>query len=104
MKWNGGEVPTNIPKNVLPAEWLPQQDILANRKIRGFISHGGLLGTQEAMFNAVPMIIFPFFAEQDYNAARIAGAECGIKMEISELTSEKLENSIREILTNKRLP
>lgn len=102
MKWNGGEVPKNMPKNVLPLEWLPQQDIVANPKIRGFISHGGLLSTQEAVYNAVPIIVFPFFAEQDYNAQRIHGAERGIMMEISELTAGNLEHSIREILTNKK--
>lgn len=102
MKWNGGEVPKNIPANVFPAEWLSQQDILGHPKVRAFISHGGLLSTQEAVFFAVPMIVFPIFAEQDYNAERIHGAERGIKMEIADLTEETIEDAIREILRNKK--
>lgn len=102
MKWNGGEVPKNIPDNVLPAEWLSQQDILAHPKIRAFITHGGLLSIQESVYHGVPMIAFPTFAEQDYNAERIHGAGRGIRMEIADLTEEKMENAIREILTNKK--
>lgn len=70
MKWNGGPVPDDIPDNILTAEWLAQQDILAHPKVRAFISHGGLLSTQEAVYHGVPMIVFPIFAEQDYNAQR----------------------------------
>lgn len=102
MKWNGGEQPKDIPKNVLLAEWLSQQDILAHPKIRAFISHGGLLSTQEAVYYAVPSIVFPVFAEQDYNAERIQGGERGIKMELFQLTEEKMDHALREILTNKK--
>lgn len=100
MKWNGGPVPHDLPDNVITGEWLSQQDILAHPKARAFISHGGLLGTQEAVYHAVPIIVFPIFAEQDYNADRIHAAERGIMMEISTLTEDKLERAIREILTN----
>ncbi|ODN01700.1 UDP-glucuronosyltransferase 1-8 [Orchesella cincta] len=102
MKWNGGPVSKDIPENVMTGEWLPQQEILSHPNVRAFISHGGLLGTQEAVFHAVPVIVFPFFAEQDYNAQRIHSAERGIMMEICDLTEAKLENAIREILTNPR--
>ncbi|CAL8083081.1 unnamed protein product [Orchesella dallaii] len=102
LKWNGGPVPLDIPDNVMTGEWLPQQDILAHKNVRAFISHGGLLGTQEAVFHAVPMVVFPIFAEQDYNAQRVHSAERGIMMEICDMTEEKLENAIREILTNPR--
>lgn len=102
MKWNGGPTPEDIPSNVFAAEWLAQQDILAHRKAIAFISHGGLLSTQEAVYHSVPIIVFPIFAEQDYNAQRIHSKERGIMMEISDLTAEKMEQAIREIVTNKK--
>jgi UDP:flavonoid glycosyltransferase YjiC (YdhE family) len=72
----------------------------AHDKIRAFVSHGGLLGTQEAVYHGVPTIVMPLFAEQDYNAERIQSRGRGIRLEISQLTQAKFENAIREITSN----
>jgi glucuronosyltransferase len=74
-------------------------DILA-LKPKVFITHGGLLSIQEAITFAIPMIVFPIFAEQDYNAARVDRTGRGINLEISTLTLPQLEGAIEEILTN----
>jgi glucuronosyltransferase len=74
----------------------------AHPKIRAFISHGGLLGTQEAVYHGVPMIVIPIFAEQDFNAMRTVERGTGISLELSELTEQKLESGIREVLNNKK--
>lgn len=74
----------------------------AHPKIRAFIGHGGLLGTQEAIYHAVPMIVIPFFVEQDYQASRAHERQTAISLEISELTEEKLLNAILELLNNKK--
>jgi glucuronosyltransferase len=68
---------------------------------KAFITHGGLLSIQEAITFAVPMIVFPIFAEQDYNAARVERTGRGISLEISTLTLPQLEGAIQEVLTNK---
>jgi len=81
--------------------WVAQQDILGHPKIRLFISHGGLLGTQEALFHAVPTIVIPLFADQDYNADRIESRGRGLSLDIRDMrTPEKLQNAIKEILNN----
>jgi len=57
----------------------------AHPKIKGFISHGGLLGTQETIFHGVPTVVIPLFAEQDYNAMRTAERGTGVHLELGSL-------------------
>ncbi|ODM87916.1 UDP-glucuronosyltransferase 1-7C [Orchesella cincta] len=91
----------NFPKgNVYISNWMPQQDILAHPKIKAFITHSGLIGIQESIYNAVPLISFPIFAEQDYNAERVHRKEYGIKLEITTVTKAELEDAISKVVTD----
>ncbi|ODM98012.1 UDP-glucuronosyltransferase 2B20 [Orchesella cincta] len=98
-KWDG-ELPGKIPSNVKLAKWLPQQDILGHKNIKIFITHGGLLSTQEAVFHGVPLIGFPFFADQDLNIIQAEKAGFALSLEINEFTEEMLEDAINKVLTN----
>ena len=49
-KWDEESIP-NLPKNVILSKWIPQQDLLAHQNLRVFVSHGGLLSVQEALFH-----------------------------------------------------
>lgn len=54
----------DLPKNVLIQKWMPQSDILAHPKTKGFFTHSGLLSVQEAIWHAVPMLCLPFLYDQ----------------------------------------
>ncbi len=54
------------------------------------------------VYFGVPVILFPLFAEQDFQAVRGHERETAIALEISELTEDKLFNAIHEILNNKK--
>ena len=75
---------------------------LAHPNIKGFITHGGLLGIQEAMVSGVPLIAIPVFAEQDYNANRIHRRRRGIKLDLYGITAERLTDAITALLTDTR--
>lgn len=53
-----------LPSNVKILSWVNQNDILAHPKTKAFISHCGLLGTQEAAWYGVPVLGIPFFSDQ----------------------------------------
>ena len=59
----------------------PQQDVLGHPKTRAFITQGGIISVQEALFHAVPMLFVPMFADQSANAHRAMRQGYGIRIE-----------------------
>ncbi|CAG7829623.1 unnamed protein product, partial [Allacma fusca] len=80
--------------------WIPQQDVLGHPKIKLFITHGGLLSTQEVTYHGVPIIGMPIFGDQDLNIEMAERAGYALKIDILELTEKKLEDAIQEIIGN----
>ena len=65
-KWDEESV-EGLPANVVLSRWLPQQvlgartraaaqDILAHPNLRAFVTHGGLLSLQEALYHRTPLV------------------------------------------------
>lgn len=101
-KWEGGETPTEIPKNILLQKWLPQDDILAHRNVRLFISHCGLGGVTEAKFHGVPILGIPVFADQPQNALAIVDEGWALHLPYANITEETLSWSINELISNRK--
>lgn len=53
-----------MPSNVFIKSWLPQNDILADKRTKLFISHAGGLSTQEATWYGKPMLAIPIMFDQ----------------------------------------
>ncbi|KAG8223579.1 UDP-glycosyltransferase [Ladona fulva] len=96
--WKWEEFGTDIPPNVKLGRWLPQQDILGHPRIRGFVTHGGLLSMFETVFHRVPVVTMPVFCDHDSNAAKAEMDGYAIKLELRELTADKLLKAIRRII------
>ena len=88
------------PPNVFLSQWLPQREILNHPKVLAFLTHGGLNGLAEATFAAVPLIVIPLFADQDYNAYRIEAESLGIRLELRELSSQGIVRAVNAITGN----
>jgi glucuronosyltransferase len=99
--WKTGlDIPKEqIPPNVMLLKWAPQQAILAHKNIKVFMTHGGLLSLTEAANQGVPVIVFPLFADQDYNANIVEKVGRGVKVEITEVTIQILKNALSKILS-----
>jgi hypothetical protein len=58
------KLPVKLPKNVKIQAWMPQNDILAHKNTKLFMSHCGLLSVQESLWYGVPILAFPVFGDQ----------------------------------------
>ncbi|XP_074660767.1 UDP-glucuronosyltransferase 2B20-like [Tubulanus polymorphus] len=92
--------PLELPENVKTVKWLPQNDLLGHNNTKVFINHCGNNGQSEALYHGVPMIGFPIFGDQQYNADRMVMKEFGLKMDMKEFQPEDLAHTIREIIDN----
>lgn len=87
----------DLPPNVRIIPWVPQNDILAHPKVRGFITHAGLHSTYEAMFHGVPMIAIPFFADQHRNARRAINIGIAEKLDLQRLSTDCIKDRIKRV-------
>lgn len=94
------DVLPNKPSNVMISPWIPQRDILAHPNVKLFITHGGLLGTTEALVEGVPVLAIPVYGDQKMNMAKAVASGYGLKMDIENITESETSSFINEILTN----
>lgn len=71
---------------------------LGHPKCRGFITHGGLLSTQEAVYHGIPVIGLPFVIDQENNMVKAVKDGYAIKLDWSTIEEEVLYQAIRSIL------
>ncbi|XP_015113243.1 UDP-glucuronosyltransferase 2B20 [Diachasma alloeum] len=93
-------LPPGLPGNIRTFSWMPQLKVLKHPKIRAFITHGGLMGTQEAITYAVPMIGMPIFADQFVNIDLYVAKKIALRVDPVHMTQEKLDWALNEILFN----
>ncbi|XP_067011529.2 UDP-glycosyltransferase UGT5 [Anabrus simplex] len=96
-KWEADILPGQ-PKNVKVGKWLPQTDILAHPNVRLFITHSGLLSTQESIHRGVPMLGIPFFADQQINIEKSMRHGVGLRLDYNDITKESLLKTIRSVI------
>ncbi|VFQ85544.1 unnamed protein product [Cuscuta campestris] len=82
--------------------WCPQDRVLAHPAVGGFLTHSGWNSTLESICNGVPMLCWPFFAEQTTNS-RLSCAEWGVGMEIDgDVRREVVEGLVRELMEGEK--
>jgi hypothetical protein len=78
--------------------WCPQEEILKHPSIGGFLTHSGWNSTLESVCVGVPIISWPFFADQQINC-RYSCTEWGIGMEIdNDVKRDDVEKLVRELM------
>ncbi|XP_016911984.2 UDP-glucosyltransferase 2-like [Apis cerana] len=94
------KLPPGLPENVYILPWIPQVKVLKHPNIKAFITHGGLMGSQEAIHYGVPMIGIPLFADQFININNYVRLNIAIKLKLISLTQEEMDHALNEILNN----
>lgn len=72
--------------------------ILGHKKLRAFVTHGGLLSMFETVYHGVPVISLPVFCDHESNAAKAELDGYAIKLELSTMTAETLVTSINKVI------
>ncbi|XP_073010065.1 7-deoxyloganetin glucosyltransferase-like [Typha latifolia] len=82
--------------------WCPQEQVLSHPSLGVFLTHSGWNSTLESICGGVPMICWPFFAEQPTNC-RYACKKWGIGLEIdSNVRREEVEGLVREVMEGEK--
>ncbi|XP_031777448.1 UDP-glucuronosyltransferase 2A3 [Nasonia vitripennis] len=93
------ELPAGLPSNVMTQPWLNQVKVLKHKNIRAFVTHGGLMGTQESIYHGVPMIGVPLFGDQHFNVESYVKRNMAIKLIREDITEENFGKAVNEILS-----
>ncbi|XP_062219422.1 7-deoxyloganetin glucosyltransferase-like [Phragmites australis] len=86
----------------LLTSWCDQEAVLRHEAVGVFLTHSGWNSTMESLCGGVPMLCWPFFAEQQTNC-RYACVEWGVGMEVGgDVRREVLEGRIREAMAGEK--
>lgn len=102
-KWQNDSL-TATAGNVHIRSWLPQIDILCHPNVKGFWSHGGLMGTSEGVYCEKPIIVTPIYGDQFLNGAALEHRGMGIVLHYNQLTEDRIVDAIQRILTPRFAP
>jgi glucuronosyltransferase len=74
-----------------------------HRNIRAFITHGGLLSTQEAIYHGVPMVGLPGGSEQLMNMHHAATEGVAVVLDWKSVTSDAIAKALQTVINEPRL-
>ncbi|OEL21584.1 7-deoxyloganetic acid glucosyltransferase [Dichanthelium oligosanthes] len=78
--------------------WVPQRDVLRHRAVGCFLTHSGWNSTVEGVVEGVPMVCWPFFADQQVNS-RFVGAVWGNGLDMKDVCErDVVERTVREAM------
>ena len=101
-KWETEQM-DGLPSNVKLSKWVPQADVLGDKRLRLFITHGGHGSTTEAIYHGVPLIGIPLMGDQPGNILKAAKSGFAYPpLELIGLTEGALLEAIITVLKDPR--
>ncbi|XP_074321005.1 7-deoxyloganetic acid glucosyltransferase-like isoform X1 [Silene latifolia] len=106
----GGENGTPTPTALLEGtkergcivSWAPQEAVLAHPAVGGFLTHSGWNSTLESITAGVPMLCWPYFADQQVNS-RYVGEVWKIGLDMKDKCDRKVvAEMVNDVLDRKK--
>ncbi|MCL7034427.1 hypothetical protein MKW94_002256 [Papaver nudicaule] len=86
----------------LLASWCPQELVLNHPSIGGFLTHCGWNSSIESLSSGIPMVCWPFFADQQTNCSYSCN-HWGVGMEIdNQVKRDEVEKLVRELMQGEK--
>ncbi|XP_062077086.1 7-deoxyloganetin glucosyltransferase-like [Humulus lupulus] len=103
---NSAIIPTEFVEETkercMISSWCPQEEVLNHPAIGGFLSHCGWNSTLESLSAGVPIIGWPFFAEQQTNCWFLC-SDLGVGMAIdTDVKRDEVEKLVRELIDGEK--
>ncbi|KAL8202027.1 hypothetical protein R6Q57_011174 [Mikania cordata] len=84
------------------ASWCPQEQVISHPSVGGFLTHSGWNSTIESISSGVPMICWPFFADQQTNCWSCC-KKWGVGMEIdNDVKSDEVAKLVIELMKGEK--
>jgi UDP:flavonoid glycosyltransferase YjiC (YdhE family) len=82
--------------------WAPQEEVLAHAAIGGFLTHSGWNSTMESIAAGIPMICWPYFADQQVNS-RFVSQVWKLGMDMKDVSDRVVvEKMVNDLMVEKR--
>jgi UDP:flavonoid glycosyltransferase YjiC (YdhE family) len=88
----------DAPPGVRIEGWVPQADVLPHAS--AFLTHGGFGSTLGGLLAGVPLVVLPLFADQPYNAERVAAVHAGIALELGAEGLPRVGHAVNDVLAD----
>ncbi|KMT01522.1 hypothetical protein BVRB_9g215250 [Beta vulgaris subsp. vulgaris] len=83
----------------LLSDWCPQEKVLQHPSVAVFLTHCGWNSTLESISEGLPMICWPFFAEQQTNCLYACQEwRVGVEMEEGDVRRERVEALVKQMM------
>ncbi|XP_059612714.1 uncharacterized protein LOC132259179 [Phlebotomus argentipes] len=99
-KFETDSLPVEVPSNVLIKKFVPQSDLLAHPNMKLFISHCGLLSTQESVWFGVPILGLPVFADQFHNLKLSLKTGVALQGDVVNIERHSFRKLIEHMITD----
>ncbi|GMS93803.1 hypothetical protein PENTCL1PPCAC_15978, partial [Pristionchus entomophagus] len=85
--------------NVILRKWIPQNDLLGDKRVSALVTHGGKTSLNEVGAKGLPAVFIPIYGDQTKNAAIAVKLGFGVFLNKLDLTNADLvETAIRAVL------
>ena len=97
-----GYIPSVLNANIKVVSWLPQNDLLAHKDIKAFVSHVGQHSLYESAYHGVPVVAYPLFGDQPSNAKKAEYFGLGIAVDHQTVNAQQLIEAIESVVNEPR--